>query len=131
MADRWAERLAGWVFAGDPTWGHVFGRRFAILADDVFNYLCETGTEVVTRVRIEDDTKTVAEGALWTEEALPAESIMAGVVQCERVFSINGKSVAIKPQELLDRYARHELTLQIGGKATVGRGQVRCVFTRP
>jgi CRISPR-associated protein Cmr4 len=30
---------------------------------------------------------------------------------------------------LLDRFAKAALTLQIGGKATVGRGQVRCVFT--
>jgi len=30
---------------------------------------------------------------------------------------------------LLDRFATKPLTLQIGGKATVGRGQVRCVFS--
>ncbi len=97
------------------------------LPDTAFDFLCETGTEVHTRVRINDDTKTVAEGALWTEESLPAETILAGIVQCDRVFGRNGEDVT--PKGLLDRFAKDALTLQIGGKATVGRGQMRCVFT--
>ena len=75
-----------------------------------------------TRVKIEDATKTVAEGALWTEESLPAESILAGIVQCDRVFGPVG--TGITEVSLLDRFAKEPLTLQIGGKATVGRGRI-------
>lgn len=124
---RWAESIAGWVFPGDVTWQSAFKKRFAILPDVVFDFLSETGTEVHTRVRINDDTRTVETGALWTEESLPTETILAGVVACDRVFGKDGKDIT--PKGLLEKYATNPLFLQIGGKATVGRGQVRCVFT--
>ena len=126
-AGAWATKIAAWVFPSDTAWQEQFKKRFVVLPDTAFDFLCETGTEVHTRVRINDDTKTVAEGALWTEESLPAETILAGIVQCERVFGRNGEDIT--PNGLLDRFAKDLLTLQIGGKATVGRGQMRCVFT--
>ena len=64
------------------------------LPDVVFDFLCETGTEVHTRVKISDETKTVQDGMLWTEESLPAETILAGVVACDRVFGRDGKDIA-------------------------------------
>jgi CRISPR-associated protein Cmr4 len=128
-ADAWAKRLAGWVFPDEGGWRVEFVKRFAVLPDTTFDFLTETGTEVDTRVRIAHDTKTVAEGQLWTGESLPAESILAGIIACDRVYSRDDGGVT--GQALLDRYApvKDPLTLQIGGKATVGRGQVRCVFT--
>jgi CRISPR-associated protein Cmr4 len=124
----WAERISLWVFPEDKNWQGEFKKRFAVLPDVVFDYLTETATEVVTRVKIMEETKTVADGQLWTEELLPAESILAGMVSCDRVY--NGKGT-ITPQALLDEYANptKPLTLQIGGKASVGRGRVRCIFT--
>ncbi len=126
-ATAWAKLIAENVFAGDPAWQDQFKKRFVVLPDSAFDFLCETGTEVHTRVRIDDDTKTVAHGALWTEESLPAETILMGLIQCDRVFGRSGEDVT--PKGLLDRFATTAMTLQIGGKATVGRGQVRCVFT--
>jgi CRISPR-associated protein Cmr4 len=126
-ATAWATLIAENVFAGDPAWQDQFKKRFVVLPDSAFDFLCETGTEVHTRVRIDDDTKTVAQGALWTEESLPAETILMGLIQCDRVYGRNVEDIT--PQGLLDRFAKAALTFQIGGKATVGRGQVRCVFT--
>ncbi len=125
----WAAKIADWVFPdpADEGWRNSFKKRFAVLPDVVFDFLCETGTEVNTRVRISDETKTVADGALWTEESLPAETILC-VVACDRIFGKDGKDVT--PTGLLDQFATKSLNLQIGGKATVGRGQVRCVFTK-
>lgn len=126
----WAEFIGKKVFAGDEAWQQLFSKRFVVLPDTAFDFLCETGTEVHTRVRINDDTKTVVPGALWTEESLPAESILMGVIQCERVFQNNGKAEnKIEPDALIKKFATENLTLQIGGKATIGRGQVRCLFT--
>ncbi|MCS6864571.1 MAG: type III-B CRISPR module RAMP protein Cmr4 [Gemmataceae bacterium] len=125
-AKQWAQRIGAWVFGPHDPWPGEFLKRFVILPDLAFDYLCETGTEVHTRVRIDDNTKTVAKGALWTEESLPAESILMGVIQCQRVFGPNGTDIT--PDGLLDQFAKDALTLQIGGKATVGRGQVRCIF---
>lgn len=126
-ATAWAAKIAQWVFSKEDPWITEFPRRFVVLPDYAFDFLCETGTEVQTRVRIDDEMKTVAKGALWTEESLPAETILMGLIQCDRVFGRNGEDIT--PSGLLDDFAKAALTLQIGGKATVGRGQVRCVFT--
>jgi CRISPR-associated protein Cmr4 len=123
----WAELIAGWVFPGDAAWRLQFQKRFAVLPDVVFNHFAETGTEVVARVRIDDATKTVADGALWNEEALPAETILSGLISCDRVYARDTNGVT--EESLLARFAGDPLTLQIGGKATVGRGRVRCQFT--
>lgn len=126
-ATAWAELIAKYVFADDSTWQEQFKKRFVVLPDSAFDFLCETGTEVHTRVRIDDNTKTVDPGALWTEESLPAETILMGLIQCDRIFGKNGESV--NSQKLLNEFTKGSLNLQIGGKATVGRGQVQCVFS--
>lgn len=125
---RWATKIKEMAFPNDTAWQGLFQKRFCVLPDVVFDFLTVTGTEVHTRVRISDVTKTVEQGALWTEESLPAETILAGVVVCDRVFGPKGHE--IKEGDLLEKFASKTLNLQIGGKATVGRGQVRCVFTR-
>ncbi len=126
-AEAWSDKLKEWIFPGDATlqtWQKIFKERFVILPDGSFDFLCETATEVNARIRIKQETKTVDSGALWYEESLPTESILAGLVWCDKVFP---KDVAT-PQKLLKDYCFQELALQIGGKATVGKGRVRCLF---
>lgn len=120
----WAETIAGWLFPDDAEWTTEFSRRFAVVPDDSFNFLSETGTEVNARVRIDPDKKTVMQGALWYEESLPAESILAGLVWCDRVFSGGD----ITQQSLFEKFCTNAVNLQVGGKATVGKGRVRCLF---
>lgn len=129
IATAWAAKLAGWVFPGDEneTWRECFVERFAVVPDTIFDFLTETGAEVTTRVKIDDDSKTVRTGALWTEEALPAETILAGLIACDRVYS--GDANGVTAGTLVKEFATKPLLLQIGGKATVGRGRVRCLFT--
>jgi len=128
-ATAWAERLAAWVFADEQNkaWRDLFIERFAVVPDSVFDFFTQTGTEVCARVRIDDDLKTVVSGQLWNEEALPAETILAGLITCDRVYT--RESQGIGAGDLIREYATEALTLQMGGKATVGRGRVRCVFT--
>lgn len=132
-AAAWANELGIWLFVKDSDWKNTFAERFAVVPDNVFSFLSETGTEVAARVRIDDEQKTVANGALWYEESLPAESILAGLAWCDRVFG--GKSnghPAITQSALLDQFCSADAgntTLQIGGKATVGKGRVHCTFT--
>lgn len=123
-----ATQIAGWLFpaANDP-WREEFARRFAVLPDDLFNFLCESGTEVQPHVRIEDDTKTVAGGALWYEESLPAEAVLAGLVWCD---AVRGGLDATRDQVLglcADRDGAS--AVQLGGKASVGKGRTRLLFT--
>jgi len=123
-AQQWGQNIAAWVFPNNVEWQRLFAERFAIVADDTFSFLCETATEVNARVRISDDSKTVAKGALWYEESLPAESILGGFVWCDRAKDL------VTPLELLDLYCAGPYMLQLGGKATTGKGRVTCTFTR-
>jgi CRISPR-associated protein Cmr4 len=121
----WANTIADLLFTPASPWRSLFLSRFIVLPDDMFNFFSEKGTEVTTRVRIDPATSTVAPGALWTEESLPAESILAGIAWCDQVYH---ESSAITPGQLLDSYCAGEKSLQVGGKATVGKGRVRAIF---
>lgn len=129
VAAAWAAAIADFAFGPDDGWNALFRQRFAVVHDDVFNFLSDTATQVDARVRIEGDTKTVAEGALWYEESLPAETLLAGLVWCGPIYEKDRRNDAALRAELLDEYCSGSVQLQIGGKATVGRGQARVVFS--
>lgn len=118
-----ARNAARVIFADNNAWQDIFIKRFVIVNDDIFTFLCESGTEVNAHIRIDSDTGVAAEGALWYEESLPVESILTGRIWCDKVFVKD-----ITQSELLDTYCKDELMLQIGGKASTGKGQVRCIF---
>jgi CRISPR-associated protein Cmr4 len=92
--------------------------RICLVHDDVMGYLLETATEVVARIRLEDQTKTVAKGALWYEESLPAESLLYGLLS---LGSSRKKEVAVALDDLKPLLG----FAQLGGKASVGRGLCR------
>jgi CRISPR-associated protein Cmr4 len=123
----WSDAIAQSVFPDDAEWRNIFSQRFAISSDDIFTYICETGTEVSARIRINDKTKNAADGALWYEESLPVGVILSGVVWCDKVF---GKTAqATTPQHLMNTFCSNPYDLQIGGKASTGKGRVACLFS--
>ncbi len=118
----WAGKLGNYLFPGkgedDLYWQQALIDRLCLISDDTMGFLLETGTEITTRIALESDTKTVKEGALWYEEALPAESILSGMVA----------AVVVKatPSEVFQTVKEiTKNTLQVGGNATVGRGICR------
>ena len=119
-AAAWAELLAPWATGWEAS---VFAERFVVLSYNTFNFFSETGTDVAARVCIDDQQKS---GALWYEESLPAEAILSGIVWCDGVY---GKAKD-KPTagELMESYASGCARLQMGGKATTGKGLVNVVF---
>lgn len=56
--------------------GIGYKHRVVCVSDTVFSELVQNYTEVQTHVRIDPDKGTVASGALWTSEYLPAESVL-------------------------------------------------------
>ena len=121
----WATAISSILFSGDAAWASIFAKRFTVVPDDTFDFLCETGCEVNARIKIQQDRKIVERGQFWYEESLPAESILAGLVWCDKVYSPGG---SLKPAEILEGVCSDETVLQVGGKATVGKGRVRCCF---
>lgn len=96
-----------------------FSERFAVVSDATFSFLSETATEVSARITLYEETKTVKQGGLWYEEAVPAESIFYGFVMLADHFNGNGVNLDdLNPSSVI----------QIGGNATVGRGLCRVVM---
>jgi len=89
--------------------------RFAIVDDDTFTYFVENFTEVVTRIKINPETGTVNQGSLWTEEYLPAESVM---------YSLYFENKPLSEEHLKYLPKNGEL-INIGGDQTVGKGFVK------
>lgn len=109
-----AQRIAAAVF-DDPAWQTNFRERFGIVGDDLFTALTESGTEVNARIRLSETEKTVAQGGLWYEEAVPAQAIFAAPVLAEdRLLNGTDPWAIITP--------RLDDPRQIGGNASVGRG---------
>ncbi|MEI7769221.1 MAG: type III-B CRISPR module RAMP protein Cmr4 [Chloroflexales bacterium] len=122
-ATTWAEWIGTHAFADQPERDLLNGR-LCVVHDDVLNFLLTTATEVVARVRIQPDQKTVAEGALWYEESLPAETLLTGLIFAQTTQ--NRDKVSYTAAQALTALAQVSgRTLQFGGKATVGRGLCR------
>jgi CRISPR-associated protein Cmr4 len=124
-ADEWADFISQILYSDDAGWQKIFRERFAILSENSFNFISETGTEVSAHIKIDDKKKVAEDGGLWYEEALPPEALLSGLVWCDRIF---GKYDTDK-ESILKTICCNGLTLQIGGKATVGKGRVKCLFS--
>ena len=120
-ADEWAAHFQQAFFADKED--ELLAERLLIVHDDTFVFLAETATEVRARIRINDATGVVVDGALWYEENLPAESVLWGIMGTTAV------QAARQNEDDVLRELRHVVkpgyVMQIGGKATVGRGLVR------
>ena len=126
MTDAWARYLSLKIFPSDSDWQTAFKKRLAIVSDNTFTFLAQQGSEVTAHIKIDDTRKIVKRGALWYEEALPSEVILAGIAWCDRVYRDG-----VKQKDLVDTFCGKELkNIQIGGKATVGKGRTRCLFTQ-
>lgn len=132
VVDVLAENLALFLFPGedDKEWRVTLKERLCIVHDDVMALLLETATEVVARIKLDEETKTVSKGALWYEEALPVESVLCGLVVASAVSEKqiqNNKPGSMRQaktaDEMLEKVAEiANGMVQLGGKATVGRG---------
>ncbi len=114
--------LVGWIGKAFETLGiagEMFDKlkeRLIILHNDAFNDFVQNYTEVQTHVKINPSTGTVQPGALWTEEYLPAETYMYGIIFETR--NDDGEDL-IGDSKLLPTH------LHLGGDITTGKGFVR------
>jgi CRISPR-associated protein Cmr4 len=120
------EKLGSLLFpdgsADAGEWRKSLRNRICLVHDDMMSFLLETGTEVTAHIRLDNETKTVAKGALWYQESLPAESVLSGIAVAADVNAANGRAKR-SATELMEHVA--SLTqgiVQLGGKATVGQG---------
>ncbi len=119
-------------------WRDALPQRLCILPEDAFRDFTLYATEVETHVKLDPSTKTVATGALWTSESLPADSLLYAPLLATR--SRAGKkgagdrwepTVKLDGEEILKKIEELSLTrAQLGGDETTGQGMVALRLVR-
>lgn len=111
-------------------WREKIKKDIVILSDDDFTDFVNLSTEVITRIKINNETGTVQQGALFTEEYLPSETFLYSLALTTPVFKDDGKKGVFtktdnkKEEELVMEYFTNGMPdiIQIGGNATIGKG---------
>jgi len=115
-----AQWIADRAFRGDSFATERFKTNLVVLYEDDFTHFARHATEVVARVGLDYERKTVKGGALFYEEFLPAETLFYSVVLASPSRREgHGKSA----RDILD-YLLSNMPpiLQIGGDETIGKG---------
>lgn len=131
---RW---LADQIFPGGEEfayWRDKMKKDLVVLPDDDFADFVTMSTEVITRIKIKQETGTVQKGGLFTEEYLPSESILYSLALASPVFGDEKKGIiSVFKQngqpgdKLVLSYFKENVPpiFQLGGNATTGKGIVR------
>ncbi len=112
---KWFHQLARMCFPADPVWRDLFTDRLAIVSDAFFDARARSGTDVRAHIRIDPDTGTVQDGALWYEESVPAEAIFVGTAHF-----MGGAAAPETAREAVSEILRSPVTF--GGGKTTGMG---------
>jgi CRISPR-associated protein Cmr4 len=96
--------------------------RIVIISDDNFTHFVKNSTEVITRTKIDNITGTVQNGALFTEEYLPSETVMYSLAIANKPFS--DKSDLTDANSVMEYFNNISKVIQIGGNSTLGKGIV-------
>lgn len=105
--------------------------KLVIINDNAFHDFVTMSTEVITRTKINNETGAVQEGALFTEEYLPSETVMYSMVLFSPTFlpnnnqnkeckNLTGDEVKAAFFHIMS--SNNETVLQIGAGATIGKG---------
>lgn len=103
-------------------WRQNLPGHLCILSDDAFRDFCLYGTEIQTHIRIDPSKKTVAEGALWTSESLPVDSLLYAPLMATDARS---NTETMDAAQVLEKFAfLNNAHVQLGGDETTGQGWV-------
>jgi CRISPR-associated protein Cmr4 len=136
--------LADNLFDPGSFWHDKAQKDILILSDSDFRDFVNLSTEVITRIKINNETGTVQQGALFTEEYLPAESILYSLVLASPEFltsiQVNerderGEKKHRRPEKadaVIKLFADNLNTIiQLGGNSTLGKGILRTKLLSP
>jgi len=125
-SDTGAEETAEWLaprISDDPATQESIRRRLVILSDDDFTYFVRHATEVVARVGLNYETKTVNKGALFYEEFLPPETFFYSLVFADDSRRRTNGQPLMAARDIIESVeASLRGIIQIGGDETIGKG---------
>ncbi len=126
------QKVADWIAeqcVKDKATQERLRSHLVILHNDDFTHFVRNATEVVARVGLDYEKKTVRKGALFYEEYLPAETLFYSLVICSDSRRETCKKTAADILGWLCDTAPE--TIQIGGGETVGKGFCAVRFAHP
>ncbi|MDT7908101.1 MAG: type III-B CRISPR module RAMP protein Cmr4 [Candidatus Calescibacterium sp.] len=97
----------------------------AIVSDNVFKDFVNYAVEIRTRIRIDQTKGTVKEGALFSEELIPSESVFYSILFFKDSFKPGSNMDAQKVFSEINSLLSDNSILQLGGDETTGKGFVR------
>jgi CRISPR-associated protein Cmr4 len=132
------ESIAGWLASNAipkgaeyEFWRSKVKTDLLILPENAFRDFVKLSTEVQARIQIDNVKKTVKQGALFYEEALPSDSLLYSVIMAHDPACDNDK----RPDKLKNQTdvmtfisEINSNRLQFGGDATIGKGIVNVNF---
>lgn len=133
ISSLFSEWLADKICDQENDWKGKLKKDIVILSDDDFRDFVSLSTEVIARIKINNQTGTVQQGALFYEEYLPQESILYSLALASPIFKDKDDDKGIFTQngkgeeDIVIEFFRKGIpeVMQIGGNATIGKGIVR------
>lgn len=101
-------------------WRNKLDTNLIVMADDEFRDFVRSSTEVQARIRIDSETKTVSDGALFYQENLPSDTLMYTVCAAQRSMK---KGHSLSDEEVFKTLKKlHNNSVQMGGNESIGKG---------
>jgi CRISPR-associated protein Cmr4 len=94
-------------------WETTLQDRLVLLSDTMLTHFAKNACEIAHHNKIDDETGTVEDGALFSQENVPSEALFVGEILAREDMDIQKLQEKIKDEGYL---------LQIGANATTGLG---------
>lgn len=94
-------------------WQESLESRLAVVSDTILSHFAQNACEIAYHNRIDDETGTVADGALFAQENVPSEALFVGELMADDPAHLT---------QLTGRLTAENNLLQVGADATTGLG---------
>lgn len=101
------------ILSDDPVWQSEIATHLAVVSDELFQYFAENACEIAQHNRIDDVTGVVTDGALFSQENVPSETLFYSVMNAQEVDPL---------AKLESKLGEEKNLLQIGADITTGLG---------
>jgi len=108
---------------------HVKSKGLVIVDDDTMSVISKRSMLIQYRIRLKHPAKVVEQGALWSEEYLPQETILVSGIICRPLTRTVSKKCKEKYGNVYD-WLKEKLkeigsVIWLGGKETIGKGVIK------
>lgn len=103
-------------------WRNRLNGHLVILPDDAFRDFVSTSTQITTHIKIDNGKKTVEQGALWTKESLPTDTLMVSTVIARQSRRPGHEDSAVDVMDFISSSIGNRI--QLAGDETTGNGVV-------